>query len=479
MSGIIRVPPPHDGSAPHPPQVQAAPSNRPRANPSSHPAVSYTPTDITIPEYLYEKVPSLELYKRLKAAEKDLDLLISRDALDFQLIQQNSMHPSNLKPEKGLLRVFIYNTCENQPWQNQLLQEQGMPLPDPASSEASWTLRVEGRFVQDGNDVEDQLKFSSFLSGITIDLIPNEDYPNLTNTQGSIIEWRDPLQPMHQQQQQQQQQQHQKEFDGLDVKRLGIFNIKAKITLMLKNHSNSFSLTPKMAQFLSRTTANQQEVVYMIWRYIMYNDLFDQQQMYNKVPAIAEEMLANVNPEVETDVSTVICDDLLKDLLGVELFKIYELYKLTLAHLRPLQPLIIDYEVNTRKSTTLGEVVLDIPVELPISISKIQKEVVEFNKSAFENMARTDMTIQQINNRISLGIVALQNANLRERFYRELSNDPVTFVKNWVQTQLDTFRGLKSDEGYDEEVVRRADYFIENELLLKEKIDLLLGSTRL
>lgn len=475
MSGVVRVPP-HDG--PVPPQAQVPP-NRPRPNPSSHPAVSYTPTDVTIPEYLYEKVPSLELYKRLKAAEKDLDLLISRDALDFQLIQQNSMHPSNLKPETAILRVFIYNTCENQPWQKQLLQEKGLPLPDPASSEASWTLRVEGRFLpEDGSgNAEENLKFSSFLSGITIDLLPNEDYPNLSNTQGSIIEWRDPLQ--HQAQQQQQQQQHQKEFDGLDVKRSGIFNIRTKVTLMLKNHSNSFSLSPKMAQFTGKNTASQQEVVYIIWRYIMYNNLFDLQQMYSKVPAIAEEMHAGVNPEIDGDVSTVVCDELLKDLLGVELFKIYELYKLTLAHLGPIRPLIIDYEVNTRKSTTLGEVVLDIPVELPISISKIQRDVLEFNKSAFENMARTDMTVQQINNRISLGIVALQNANLRERFYRELSNDPVAFVKKWVQTQLDTFRALKSDEGYDEEVVRRADYFIENELLLKEKIDLLLGSTRL
>ena len=51
-------------------------------------------------------------------------------------------------------------------------------------------------------------------------------------------------------------------------------------------------------------------------------------------------------------------------------------------------------------------------------------------------------------------------------------------MENWLESQLETFKALKSDEGYEEEVIRRAEYFEDNEDMLKEKIDVLLGSGR-
>ena len=106
------------------------------------------------------------------------------------------------------------------------------------------------------------------------------------------------------------------------------------------------------------------------------------------------------------------------------------------------------------------------------------KKLLEVNKVAFENLAKADSTIQQLNQRISLAIIALHNANLREKFYSELSEDPIKFIDNWLESQASTLKALKSDEGYDEEVVRRAKYFEDNEHLLKEKIDLMMSSSR-
>ena len=118
-------------------------------------------------------------------------------------------------------------------------------------------------------------------------------------------------------------------------------------------------------------------------------------------------------------------------------------------------------------------------MDLPLSLSHTQKKIIEDTKSTYENLTKVDAAVQNLNNRISLGIVALQNANSRESFYRELSEDPVPFINRWLETQLETFKILKSDEGYDEELVRRAKFFEENEDLLKQKIDVLLGSNRL
>lgn len=448
--------------------------NKPRQTSSAAPAVSYTPTDTTIPPSLYEKVPNLQQYKDLLKAEREVDLLISRKALDFQAIQQKTIHPSNIKSETGILRVFIYNTSENQPWQKQLLQEQGIPSLDP-SAESTWTLRVEGKFLSDNDNENESLKFSSFLSAISIDIIPNDDYPGLQNSQSNIIEWRNDLEESA-------RKLNGANFDGLDIKRNGIFNIKCKIAMLTKSHSVSLKLSDEMAQFTGKLESSQQELIYLIWQYVLYKNLIRKNEVLTKVPAVPTNLMndPSINQEEgDDDVTIVQSDDVLKKLLNVDRFKFSDLYKLLQPHFKPREPIIIDYEVNTRKSSTLGEVVLDIPVELPLNLSSVQKELLDFNKVAFENLTKADTLIQKLNARISLGIVSLQNTNLREKFYRDLSDDPVTFIEKWLVTQAETLKSLKSDEGYDEEVVRRAQYFEDNERIVKDKIDLLLGASRI
>ncbi|ODV66889.1 hypothetical protein HYPBUDRAFT_110114 [Hyphopichia burtonii NRRL Y-1933] len=456
----------------------------PRTNTGPAPSISYSPTDTVIPPQLYDKVSDLEMYKKLQEAERQVDLLITKKGLDFQAIHAKSIQPSNFKNDTGILRVFVYNTCENQPWQRQLLQEQGQPVPDPTAAESLWTLRVEGRFISDENNSEQQnLKFSNFLSGLSIDLLPNSDYPDLQNSQLNLIEYRDETSQIPGINSLQAAQARQ-QFDGFDVKRPGVFNIKTKIALMVKDQSGKLKLSDEMAQFIGKKEATQQELVYLVWQYVLYKDLFKNRDSFPKVPAVSASSIANSNGisvnqnGEEEDLSIIESDEILKSLLKVDNFKFNDLYKLLQPHFRPREPIILDYEINTRQSSTLGEVVIDIPVELPASITRFQAEIIESNKKAFESMTKADSMIQSLNQRISLGIVSLQNANQREIFYRELSNDPVKFIEKWVESQAETLKALKSDEGYDEEVVRRSQYFKENEDLLKLKIDLMLGAQK-
>lgn len=464
-------------------------SARPQLNPSAAPAISYTPTDTTIPPTLYEKIPNLEMYKELKEAERKVDLLMTRKALDFQAINAKISQPSSLKRETGILRVFIYNTCENQPWQKHLMQTDGLNLPGAASQESTWTLRVEGRFLNDNsNDSEDSpgLKFSSFLSGISIDILPSEDYPDMHNSHSNVIEWRD--ESIDQQPDNKYGTNNkQSEFDGLDVKRNGIFNINSKIALMIKDLSASMCLSEDMSRFVGKHEATQQELIYLIWQYVLYKDLFKKSEAFTKVPVVSNTtptflngngMGNNFEEEEDDDLNIIECDQILTSLLNVPSFKFSDLYKLLQGHFKPREPIIIDYEINTRKSTTMGDLVVDIPVSIPLSVSKSQKEIIEATKATYENLTKKDASIQQLNSRISMGIVALQNANARETFYRELSENPVKFMENWLASQLETLKALKSDEGYDEDIIRRAKYFEDNEDLLKDKIDVLLGSGR-
>ncbi|EGW32955.1 uncharacterized protein SPAPADRAFT_60292 [Spathaspora passalidarum NRRL Y-27907] len=337
-------------------------------------------------------------------------------------------------------------------------------MPDPLSSEANWTLRVEGRYLSDTKG-EITLKFSELLSGISIDLVANDDYP-MTNQSSHVVEWRDG---------------DGSTFDGIDIKRNGVFNIDAKIAILVKPpHTAKLQLSDAMCQFVGKTECTQQELMYLIWQYALYKNLFKKTEAYTNVAAVEtgslrQPTVAGQQDDGEDDLTLVVCDDILMELLHVKSFKFIDLYRLIQPHFKPRTPIIIDYVINTSKSTTLGDCIIDIPIELPHASTSTQREILDMNKSTFESLARADATIQQLNHRISLGIIALNNASMRQQFYRELSDDPVKFVEQWLESQSVTLKALKSDEGYDEEVVRRAQYFHDNEELIKEKIDLLLG----
>lgn len=450
---------------------------------SSNPgaAISFTPTDINIPSKLYDKVPNLELYKKLQDTEKQLDLLIAQKGLDFQSVQAASIQPHNVKRESGILRVFIYNTCENMPWQRHLAGG----ISDSTNADAKWTLRVEGRFItsdKSSSEVE-TLKFSSFLSGISVEIIPNGDYPNLQGSLSNIIEWRDESVNADTNSNNFGNGSTQWQFDGIDIKRLGVFPIKTKIAILVKDYSSRLMLSTPMAQFTGKREASQQELVYLIWQYVLFKNLFKKSDSFTTVPAVSASTITSqsmdVQGEDENDLSVVQCDEILKALLKVDYFKFKDLYKYTQPHLRPRHPIVVEYEIDTTKSTTLGDVVLDVPVELPLSISKVQKEILEENKNAYDSMSESDEHIQFLNQRISLGIATLQNVNARESFYRQLSKDPVGFLKQWLETQSETLKALKSEEGYNEELVRKAEYFKEHEDELRQKIDLMLGAQKL
>lgn len=469
-------------SAQYATQPQSAPG-KPRNSGTAAASVSYTPTDTSIPPKLYDKVPNLEMYKKLKDAERQIDLVNVRKGLDFQAIHAKSIQPSNFPRETGILRVFIYNTCTNQPWQKQLAQERGELA---GSGEPVWTLRVEGRLLRDKKDASPppehaSLKFTSFLSGLSVDLLPNNDYPDMQNSPSNIIEWRDSSQQQMENMYPNNAANRLLEFDGLDIKRNGIYDLDAKIAILVKSETSRVALTPEMAQFVGKQEATQLELLYSVWQYALFKGLFTWNHALSKVPATATDAsLSGARPEeASSDLTVVECDEYLTELLKVPSFRFTDLYKLLYPHFKPRKPIILDYTVNTKKSTTLGEVVVDIPVDLPLSISTIQKQNAELNKLAYESLTSSDAEVQALNQKIALGVVALQQANHRETFYRELSEDPVNFMKQWVESQLETLRALKSDEGFQEQLVRRADYYEKNDKLLKEKIDIMLGANRI
>lgn len=384
------------------------------------------PTDISISKNLDEIIPEVGLYRQLLDAEKRLDIFTSRKLSDLQetLIKQQS--------KKQLLRIFIYNTAENQPWQKQ-------GTTTTTTTEPSWTLRVEGRLVnKDKAEDPARKKFSSFLSGIAIDLQPNSTQQGQPIIKENVIEWHEQTDPNIQN----------VEFDGLDVKRNGDVNIPAKITIQPKELPIKLKTSKELSELLGSSELSQHDALYFIWQYIQFNNL--------------------QNPE---DKKIINCDENLSKLFNVPRFEFKDLLTLLSKHLSPKPPIVLDYEIKVDKASTLGDLVVDI--EVPVD--DLPDQV--FWRDEIKKINNLDESIKNLNSKIILGVQSLNNNYKKYQFFNNLSIDPITFFNKFNESHSNLLKILTGDEGYNENNVRNSDFYTDE--LLSENVDILLKTHRI
>lgn len=245
------------------------------------------PTDRTIPDELTEVVvgDGVERYDQLRAVERRLDATMMRKRLDV-----NDNVNRRYTRRDGLLRVWIRNTAEGQPWQ---VMEEGMALGEDGtidfgdSSAATFRVKIEGRFeddeAQDGVDkgksrdaqaAEDDRpastaeakapparrpRFSHFFKSITIDFDRN---PALQPDGYSAIEWRKPgtgsnVDPAN----------SEASFDTLEFERKGDENINITISLVRDEWPERCKLSPALAEILDSEEEDMLTVLHGIWEY--------------------------------------------------------------------------------------------------------------------------------------------------------------------------------------------------------------------
>jgi chromatin remodeling complex protein RSC6 len=384
------------------------------------------PTDVSIPHSIDGLVPEVELYRRLQEAEKRIDILTARKFADAT----DSI--GKIPRKKELLRIFVYNTADNQPWQRQGQQVSG--------EEPSWTLRVEGRLVNGQNpDDPTRKKFSSLVSGVAVDLIPNNLDPSQQIPKENVIEWHEPQDPKAKT----------PEFDGLDIKRPGSENLKAKITIQPRDYPIKLKTSPELRSLVGVAETTQHDAVYAIWQYIQLNNL----------QAVDDKRIIN-------------CDESLSKLFRVPRFNFKEIIALLSRHLSPSKPIVLDYEIRVDKATTLGDLVID--VEVPVE-NFTEQEALKLESKRL--VAEHDDSIKELNTKIVLGIQGLHNAHRKYQFYEKLSQDPVNFFTQFTESHSKLLKILSGDEGYNEENVRRSEFYTDE--LLQENVDILLKTNRI
>ena len=231
------------------------------------------PTDRNMPEGIEDLVygEGVQQYKDLREVEKKLDYAMMRKRLDIQDTVNR-----NVKRQKTM-RIWISNTCENQPWQRPALDENSFDFNSGA--DATYKVKVEGKLldepdddIMDSDDDEDsemkdteeskekrpqsKHKFTHYFKSLSVEFDKSR---NPVNTNPNIdpamqIEWKKNAQSM--------------EIDCLEFTRKGDENLNITINLVRDEQLERYRLSQALAGTLDMEEADRAEVVMGIWEYV-------------------------------------------------------------------------------------------------------------------------------------------------------------------------------------------------------------------
>ncbi|KAF0267832.1 hypothetical protein FOG51_02659 [Hanseniaspora uvarum] len=398
----------------------------------------------------------IQNYNLLVEKELELDSIINKKTIDLVNNSVDIINEKITEGSKSTLRIFISNTAENQPWQ------QGEDID--INVKPSWKLRIEGKIL--GND---DFLFSDIIKHISVSFIdfdPSSLKPDEDDL-SSQISWN-------------HLDNNSVKFNGLDIKRFGVQNRKIKIVIELKNVKASefidqiVEINKKNGNY--KSYGNTQDLINLFVEHILSHDLVDHATGLINLEKDAN-LFAIANKNIDQD-SRPITEISLQDFLQRTIKDC----------IQPLKPLEFDYEIRVDKETTFGENCFDIKIQNPVEQPQSQQQkLADLKKAEYSQyLLQLEAIDKEINELNAKNTKILSDLNTRiipkYNFYNELSSqkNPAEFLSRYIEQQAKINKEIISqDNGYMEDLVRRSDYYIDNEDNLKEQISLLLQNREL
>ncbi|KAG0281486.1 SWI/SNF complex component snf12 [Linnemannia exigua] len=358
-------------------------------------------------------VPESKLYTELLEFEKKLDATIMRKRLDLQETLNKPVKT------KRTLRIFISNLSHDQETPE---SDDDEPRLDSGPT-PSWTLKVEGRLVDEANasaykNRQTSRKFSSFFRSVMIELERDSNlYPN-----GNFVEWHKST--------------NQADVDGFEIKRHGDENVKVKVILHVDNSPERFKLSPELADVLAIDVETRPGIMMALWQYIKFHQLQD--------------------PEDKRNIN---CDQKLATLFGQPKISFPALPELIGRFLSPPDPIVLEYTVRVDKPYHLSSHCYDLDVELddPTFKSKISNLLSSTSLNAANNTLPKQIHAQD--EQIMQYIQSMQNSKTKRDFLLRFANDPADFLDRWVASQSRDLEVILGESHVNLEEQRRADFY--------------------
>ncbi|KAL2116317.1 hypothetical protein VTJ04DRAFT_8484 [Mycothermus thermophilus] len=399
---------------------------------------SRKPTDKNLPDGVDEILAADSdvsiAYRNLRDLERRLDATMTRKRLD--IVDSLSRSTKRYKT----LRIWISNTVEDQFWQNNSLNVDTFDFS--ANLEASYRVKVEGRLLDDDDEVAAQEKTDADPDKMETDA-PNKPAPKPTaavatkrhrlshffkaltvefdraksGRQGEqpTVEWKKPertsagasnLPAMA-------------DFDEFTFKRNGDENVNITINLYRHEDPERYELSPELADIIDMKEATRQEVVLALWEYIKLMNLQEDEEKRN-----------------------FRCDDLLRKIIPRDMGYIPQLNDYITPHLRPLPPIKLPYTIRVDEEFHRDPKPTIYDVRVAVD-DPLRARLYEFaHNPQYAGMLKQ---VAALDDQLAVLVQAIANSKAKHTFLTSMANDPVTFVRNWMSSQKRDLEVIKGE----------------------------------
>ncbi|CAK8566257.1 unnamed protein product [Lathyrus sativus] len=322
-------------------------------------------------------LPESALYTQLLDFEAQVDAALAKRKVDMQEAIRCPTHV------KKTLRMYVFNTFSNR-------SKAGSE--DVIAEESSWSLKIIGRVLEDGNVPESgisqrsspsEAKFSDFFKKVTICLDQNL-YP-----ENHIIVWDSARSP--------------KQQDGFEVKRKGDKEFTAVIKIDLKYSPEKFMVSAPLSKLLGIEVESRPRIIAALWHYVKSRRL-----------------------QCPDEPSFFICDPSLQRVFGEEKMGFPMAAQKLLDHLSQPKPIYLEHNIKLSGNCPAGTACYDVQVDVPIPL---QKEMSGFLASNSDESRKEIGASDEI---ISSNLKKIQEHRRRRAFFLSFSQSPSEFINTMI-----------------------------------------------
>jgi len=452
------------------------------------------PTDRSLPPSIKKQVKESAIYNDLQRMERNLDWTLARKRAE---LMDSMGRPPKVK---RTLRIFLSNTCANQPFQVAEKEEskqaadavdaaddadagdddEGADEPKrrtAAKAEStdvpSWTMRIEGRLLDpsfrsragaalSAHATANRIgahKFSNLIKSCVVEFSRDPNlYPDESLGASNIVEWHRPSPSVAPHPPQpgvsgstvtENPLIHSAEpaLDGFEIKRTGTEPVKAKIVLYPLYVPERYSLSPPLAQLLDIQEETRAGVLSALWAYIKQHNLLD-----------------------ESDHRVVQLDAPLQALFRPPSINFHHIPEVLHRFLHPPQPIVLEYFVRTDKAEHRNAMAFDVELDMDDWALRTRQHNV---LARFDANSALSQEIASIDDRIAQTALTIRNRSAARQFFSRFAQDPQGHLNAWIASQardLDTLLGASqtsqgaeggagSSVQFSSEEMRRADTF--------------------
>ncbi|GAU34531.1 hypothetical protein TSUD_394050 [Trifolium subterraneum] len=349
-------------------------------------------------------LPESALYTQLLDFEAQVDSALAKRKVD---VQEATRCPPHVQKT---LRIYVFNTFSN---------HAKADSEDKTAEESSWSLKIIGRVLEDGNDfvsgisqssTPSDLKFSDFFKKIIICLDQNL-YP-----ENHIIVWDSARSP--------------KQHDGFEVKRKGNKEFTAVIKIDLKFSPEKFMVSAPLSKLLGVEVETRPRIIAALWHYVK-----------------SRRLLCPDEP------SFFICDPSLQRVFGEDKMEFTMAAQKLLEHMSQPKPIYLEHNIKLSGDCPAGTACYDVQVDVPIPLLK--------DMSAFlsSNSSENHKEIDALDEMISSNLKKIQEHRRRRAFFLSFSQSPAEFINAMIASQSKDLKLFARDASHNSEKDQPSEFY--------------------